>query len=342
MKKTTTLLLSAILALSLIAGCNTQEKEKDVSTKTDTSTELTKVIVSEFRFVTWMPVYVAYENGFFKEEGLDVEFMYYKDGPIAFQGMHAGGSQFCMLSQEPVLTAQNQGLKSTLIGTVFKTRLFGLVSGKDITEISQLKGQAIFAGMPGSAPYSFISNILKENGLDPENDVTFVTMDYGASMAALELGEIAASYFSCDNLPELKNIKHNVLVYTENNKDSLAYLKAEVFPAEIVVTTRKFVKEHPEIVQKFVNGMVKGAQWIKTHSSEETAELVTPLFESMTVAQLAEKIELSKDSYTEDCYISKEGQKAVENFCLATKVIPEPIPYDEIVDMSFVNKALNK
>lgn len=196
--------------------------------------------------------------------------------------------------------------------------------------------------MPGSAPYSFILNILKENGLDPEKDVTFVNMDYGASMAALKLGEIAASYFCADNLSELKNIEHNVLVYTENQKDSQAYLKADTFPAEIVVTTRKFAQEHPETVQKFVNGMVKGAQWINQHSAREVAQLVNPLFDVMTLDELTEKIELSKNSFTEDCHISKEGQQAVEKFCLSTNVIKDAIPYDEIVDMRFVDKALDK
>lgn len=342
MKKIITLSLVCILVLCLIAGCGSQEEKQTVSTETNPPAKLTKVIVSEFRSIAWMPVYVAYANDFFKKQGLDVEFMYYKDGPIAFLGTHAGDSQFCMLSQEPVLTAQKEGLKSTLIGTVFKTRLYGLVAGKDISEISQLKGQAIFAGMPGSAPYSFISNILRENGLDPEKDVTFVNMDYGASMAALAMEEIAASYFSSNNLPELKKIQHTVLVYTKNDKDSQAYLKSKDFPAEIVVTTEKFVQENPEIVQKFVNGMVQGAQWINAHSSEEIANSVAPLFDSMTVEELTEKIEIAKESYTEDCYISEEGQKAVENFCIATKVITKSVPYDEIVNMSFVNKALNK
>lgn len=342
MKKSITLLMAAVLILGLVAGCGSRKEEQKTSAQANQPAELTKVVVSEFRFIAWMPVYVAYANNYFRDEGLEVTFMYYKDGPIAFQGMHAGDSQFCMLSQEPVLTAQVQGLKSSLIGTVFKTRLYGLAADNEITDIAQLKGKPIFAGMPGSAPYSFIANILKENGLDPEKDVTFVNMDYGASMAALKLGEIAASYFCADNLPELKNIAHNVLVYTENQKDSQTYLKADTFPAEIVVTTRQFAQEHPETVQKFVNGMVKGAQWINSHSSREVAELVTELFDAMTLDELTEKIELSKNSFTEDCHISKEGQQAVENFCLSTHVIKKAIPYEEIVDMRFVDQALNK
>ena len=333
--------LALLMVLSIIAGCDSGNKNQQSSTNIPAE-KLTKVVVSEFRFVAWMPVYVAYSKGFFKDEGLDVEFMYYKDGPIAFQGMHAGDSQFCLLSQEPVLTAQNMGLKSSLIGAVLRTRLDGLVGAKNITEISQLKGKAIFAGMPGSAPYSFISNILKQNGVNPEEEVTFVNMDYGASMAALKLGEIAASYFCSDNLPELKNIDHNVLVYTQNEKDNLAYLKAKQFPAEIVVTTKKFATEHPQTVQKFVNGLVKGTQWIHQHSSKEVAELTNDLFDAMTVDELAEKVALAKKAYSEDCYISKEGQKAVEGFSLETHVIDKLIPYDDIVDMSFVKKALGR
>lgn len=339
MKKNIFRFLAVMFILALIAGCG---KKNDEQEDASSSKALTKVVVSEFRSITWMPIYVAYAKGFFKEEGLDIEFMYYKDGPIAFQGMHTEDSQFCLLSQEPVLAAQVQGLKSTLIGTVFKTRLYGLVANENITDISQLKGTAIFAGMPGSAPYSFISNVLAQNGLDPEKDVTFVNMDYGASMVALKLGEISASYFKSDNLSDLKNIEHNILVYTENEKDNLAYLKAKEFPAEIVVTTQKFTKEHPETVQKFVNAMLKGVQWTSQHSSREVAELTTSLYDVMTLDQLTEKIELAKKSFTEDCIISIEGQKAVIDFCLATNVISKRIPYNEIVDMSFLKNALNK
>lgn len=333
------------LYATLLFGCesrkntskNDSSKSTEESLKNQETEELTKIVISEFRNLSWSAVYVAYQNGYFQEEGLQPEFVSYNDGPVAFQGMHGGDSQFCLLSQEPVLKAEQEGLDSSIIYSVLDTRLYGFVSTSDITDASQLKGQAIFAGMPGSAPYSFVSSILRDAGLDPEKDVTLVSMDYGASMAALENGSIKASYINIDNRIEIEGMDINVLVDTSSTKDSEKYLKADIFTGEIITTTAKYAQENPETVQKFINAVQKGSNWINTHEGEEVAQLISPLFEGMEQEVLAKKIDILKGSITKTGYISKESQTAVENFCIGNGVITKEIPYDEIIDMTFVN-----
>lgn len=336
MKKILSLFLGLILTTSLLAGC---ASKKTVEKQTAANGGKTKVIVSEFRALGWLPVHVAYEKGYFKDEGLDVEFMVYGDGPVAFQGMHAGDSQFCLLSQEPVLRAYEQGLKSTLVAAVQKTRLYAFVGSKDITDVKQLKGKAIFAGAPGSSPYSFVSNILKNAGLDPQTDVTFVNMQYGASMAALAKGTIAASYMNVDNRVEFAKMNGNVLVDTADLETRKKILGSEEFQGEIITCTQKFAKEHPETVQKFVNAVVKGNKWIQEHSDKEAAELVHPLFSAMPVETLAKKISFYRQAYSPDGMISEAGYNAVEKFAINTGVIKQPIGYENIVDMTFAKKA---
>jgi len=345
MKKMMTLGLVVVMATSMLAGCKSNETSKSSEANKDVSNQeqsqeekdLTKIVMSEFRGLTWSAVYVAYQKGYFEEEGLAPEFALYDDGPIAFQGMHGGDSQFCLLSQEPVLKAQQEGLESSFIYTVADTRLYGFVGGSDITDTSQLKGQAIFAGMPGSAPYSFVSAILKEAGLDPEKDVTFVNMDYSASMSALDRGEIKASYINVDNRVEIKSMDVNILVDTSKKGDAAKYLKADNFPGEIICTTKKYAQENQETVQAFVNAVSRGSEWMNSHTSEEIANLISPLFEGMTADVLTQKIDIIKEAITKTGEISEESETAVQNFCQDIGVITKPIPYDEIVDMTFVN-----
>lgn len=335
MKKVLKSLFTLTLAVTLLAGCSSTK----TSQTTSKSGKKTKVVISEFRALGWLPVHVAYQKGFFAQEGLDVEFSVYGDGPVAFQGMHAGDSQFCLLSQEPVLRAYESGLKSTLIAAVQKTRLYAFVGNKQITDVKQLKGKSIFAGAPGSSPYSFVCSILKKAGLDPKTDVTFVNMQYGASMAALAKGTIAASYMNVDNRIEFAKIDGNILVDTANDKTRKEMLGSDLFEGEIITCTKDFTQKNPETVQKFVNAVVKGNKWIQEHSDKEAAELVAPLFQGTPVDSLTKKISLYRQAYSPDGRISKEGYEAVEKFAISAGIIKKPIGYENIVDITFVDKA---
>ena len=325
------LLITTIFAL-FVTGCtNTKENSE--------SEELTKITVSEFRGVKYAPVHVAYENGYFKDEGLDVEFAVYGDGPVAFQGMHAGDSQFCLLSIDPVFRAFDEGLESKLVAAVDTTRLYGFAGSKDITDISELKGKSIFAGAPGSAPYSFVWSLLENAGLNPKEDITFVQMDYGASIAALDRGTIDGSYMDHYNKRNFEEIGANILVDGENAETRKEIFGSDKFEASIITATKKFVDENPEVVQKFVNATVKGAKWVQDHSDKEVAEVLAPLYDGMPMETLIEKVKLSRIAYSPDCLISEEGYKAMENFSLKTGVLKKKIGYENIIDMSFVKKA---
>ena len=69
-------MLAAVLALSVLAGCSAKEKEvSSDSGQTDgDSKELTKVVLNEVAHsIFYAPMYVAIEEGYFEEEGVQVE-----------------------------------------------------------------------------------------------------------------------------------------------------------------------------------------------------------------------------------------------------------------------------
>ena len=156
-------------------------------------------------------------------------------------------------------------------------------------------------------------------------------------MAALENGQIQGSYINVDNRVEVSQMDVNILVDTVRPEDAEKYLKSEVFPSEIICTTEKFAEENPETVQAFVNAVSKATEWMDEHSGEEIAEVLAPYYEGTEQSVLAEKMDILKESITQTGYIGEEEEMAVEEFCMGNGVITEQIPYEDIVDMTFVN-----
>ncbi len=340
-KKATSVLIITCIMLLVFTGCSVNHPSTPADNTTGETKELKKIVISEFRGINWMSAYVADLLGYFEEEGLDAEFIIYKDGPIAFQGMHAGDSDFCLLSAEPVLRAYDEGMESYLILTNTKNRTYAFATASDIKDMKDLKGKTVFAGMPGSAPYSFVLSLLKEAGLS-ENDVSFINLEYGAAIVALAQGQADGIFFDVYNKKTLTESVPgvNILVDATNPETHKALYGTEFCETTIVTCTKKFADENPETVQKFTNASVKALEWINEHSSAEIAELVSPMFEGMTKEELANKFETVKSSFSETGEIHPEGYQTVEDFCFEQGLIKERIGFDNIAASQYVKKAL--
>jgi NitT/TauT family transport system substrate-binding protein len=155
-------------------------------------------------------------------------------------------------------------MRSTIIATMLKSRVYGIIAAPGIRSVSELKGAAIYGSDPGSAPYTFTSAILREAGLDPAKDVSFLQMNTDAAIMALEKGEIKAAFINMFKVPELKGIEVNILVDTTREADRLKYLGTTEFPAEMLCVTEKYARENPEICQKVIDAVMDAQKWIRS------------------------------------------------------------------------------
>ena len=329
MKKRIIALFIVTLMITGLAAC---QKKSDLI-----QVNLNEVAHSIF----YAPQYVAIEKGYFEEEGIDVEYAIYKDGPIAFQGMHAGDSDFCLLSAEPVMRAFDEGMESYFVLTNTNNRTYAFAANPEIKDVKDLKGKTIFAGMPGSAPYSFVLSILSEAGLS-ENDVSFINMEYGAAIVALAEGQVDGIFFDIYNKKTLQDAipNVNILVDTTNPETHEKLYNTQYCQTTIVTCTKEFADKNPETVQKFVNANVKALKWISENSTEEVAKLLSPMFEGMTEEEFANKFEAVKSSFSSTGEINEEGYKSVEDFCYEQGLIKERIGFENIVAPQFVENAL--
>lgn len=344
-RKIVIITLVTFMLATITAACTKQpEEQRNAATESKSQqeparqTEIQKVVVAEaVRGEYWLPIYLAKQLDYFKDEGLDVNLVTYKDGPLALLGLVAGDAQFCVIGFEPVLRAYEQGKQTKVILTTANQQPYMFASRSGINSISDLKGKVIFAGMPSSAPYAFARAVLKLGGLDPDKDVKFANLEYGAEVAALQKGEIDASYVRATKEQEFLNVGANILVDATDPEQHMKVFGSERYEAYVVQVTDEYIKENPETVQKFANAVVKAIKWQQSHSDEEIAEKVAPLFPGRNID--GKLVNIMKRSLSQDGSFTEEGYKAVENFCKGVGIITKSIPMDDVIDQSFIKKA---
>lgn len=300
--------------------------------------ELTKVVFAECaRSEGWLPVHLAQTLGFFEEEGLDPEFITYKDGPLALMGLLNGDAEFCIIGFEPVLMAYEKGQSSKVIMTTLDSQPYTFVSRPELTSAADFKGKVVFAGMPGSAPYFFVKTILRNAGVDPDKEVTFASLEYGAELVAINRGQIDGAYVRATRFKQIEEMGGRIILDATIPAKHKEVYGSEKYQAMSVQVRDDYIKEHPEIVQAFSNAVYKGILWQMSHSDEEIAKAVAPMFPGRNID--AGLISVLRKCWSTDGLYTEEGYNSVIDFCVANGVIKTHIPMRETVDNSFMEKA---
>jgi len=146
-------------------------------------------------FGTILPGRVAEAQGYFRDEGLEVETPTMAP-PAAIAGVVSGQVDFAVAGSG--IRAAMQGAPLKAIFFYFNTVLFEMVATPNIKSVADLKGKRIGQTAPNASDQLASAKILKNAGLDPEKDVAYVTVPGGGEIAALSSGAIDAESVTPD------------------------------------------------------------------------------------------------------------------------------------------------
>lgn len=192
MKRIPTLFLTALLCLSLLAGCGAQTGPTDSSGGSAESKELDVVL-------DWYPnalhafLYVAIEKGYYAEEGLQVNIRFPSNANDAISLVAAGKADIGLYYQQDVIQARaDQGVPVKSIGAVVQAPLNIVLSLKDknITSPADLVGKTVgYAGTELSE--ALIRSIMNYVGAD-YSDVTMIDVGFDL-MSSMTTGNVDAT-----------------------------------------------------------------------------------------------------------------------------------------------------
>ncbi len=210
---------------------------------------------------------VAREKGWFKEVGFDtVDDIIFDDSLTAIVG---GGVNWTAADTDAILMAHvDQGVDVWWLGTRRDSEdmLFGLAPG---VTVESLKGSGadVSGGLVGSRNELLGKMMVKELGLDPEKDVTWITMSGGSDtrLAALINGNLKGSNIQVRHIQQL-----------EAAGGTVAYNKRRHIAQEGYVVMGNFLKANADAVTAYMTGIVKAKQFLKNlDNKDEVIQIMT-------------------------------------------------------------------
>src|SRR5436190_15564358 len=206
------------------------------------------------------PIYVAYEKGFFKEEGLEPELVKcawanYKD-TLALGGYDIT-QHLVMYFLKPI----EQGLDVRFLAGIHRGCLRVQAGEKtNIHTIQDLKGKRIGVPGMGTPPFVFANRVFGTHGIDPAKDITWKVFPAGELGLAIDKGEVDA-VCNAEPIGSLLLAQGKVRNIADQMTD--APYKDE-YCCE-VIANGKWVDANPDTAARATRAMLKAAKWVETN-----------------------------------------------------------------------------
>jgi NitT/TauT family transport system substrate-binding protein len=275
-------------------------------------------------------VWVGVDAGIFKKNGLDVNITTAQSTVPCIQSMLAGEAQVGNPETVAGLIANQTGAGFVNVMNYQKTILFEMFVRSEIKTPQDLKGKKMGINRFGATAESMSRIMLKNMGLDPYKDMTFVQIGGGPERTLALLNNVVqASLFSP---PE------PVRLAKELSLRLLAKLSDQgvVYPYLNFVTTRKYLKERPDVIRNFVKGYVESLKFYATSKAEATEIIAKRL--RLTDKELADYVQktTAENSYMKP-YVPREAELIYE-FAQVELKKPVTVKWEETHDNSFVRE----
>jgi NitT/TauT family transport system substrate-binding protein len=275
-----------ILGVTVVAGL------QPASAQSMTKISMSTAGVGVFR----LPLYIAIHNGYFNEQGLDLQLVDTQSGSDAMKILAGGAVQFSTGQLVDSVNLNQQGIKVRGVFMMTNRLTNSLVVRSDLADkihsLGDLKGDPLGATGIGSGTWQLALFIAKVQGVDPDS-LNFVGVGHGAGViAAMKSKRVAViSYAEPETLQLVNGGDGKMLLDAGDPATHEKYIGKDYMNNWIMVL-KDYADGHPEVVQHFVNAMQEGLDWAHQHSSGEIASLLEKVegFEGMDDAVLAESV----------------------------------------------------
>lgn len=332
LKKIVACLACGLIVLSSLSGCG---KEGTIADGGGTKVVLNEVAHSVF----YAPLYVAIEEGYFTEEGIDLTLVTGFGADKTMTAVLTDEADIGFMGSESTIYTYVGETQDYVVNFAQLTQRAGnfLVSREPIDNFSwdMLKGKTVLGGRAGGMPQMVFEYILQKNNIDAKNDISIdQSIDFGSTAAAFSGGQ---GDFTVEFEPHATALeqKGDGYVVASLGEDS-GYVPYTSFSAK-----KSYLEENPETVQAFTNALQRGMDYVQSHTSAEIAKVIAPQFEETDLETLQTIVERyhKQDTWKENLIFDKEAFSLLQNILMDAKVLSKQVPYEELVNTEFATKA---
>lgn len=318
--------LSIIVGLCLIGMiafvCFTGKKEEN---------DLRKIRVAEVTHSPfYTPFYVAIENGYFKEEGLDIELVLTPGADKVSAAVLSNDVEIGFAGPEASIYVYDGGEEDYIISFAGLTKRDGQFilarEANDNFKLEDLYNKEILVGRKGGMPSLNFLNALKKSNIDPKK----ININYSVEFAALS-GSFIGGMGNYVNLFEP--------TATKLTKDNLGYVVASIglMSGEVPYTAfnarKSFINNNEDVIRKFTKALNKGIKYTLENNETEIAKVILKQFPDSSLNDLSVIIKRYKDydCFLDSTYISEKSFENLEDIMIDNDLLKSYVPYSDLI-----------
>ncbi len=319
-----------IIVVVIISGIYLVKNNK----KSEEKNQLVKV--SEVtRSVFYAPQYVAIENGYFKDNGIDLELTTGGGADTVMTAVLSNQVDIGFAGPEASIYVYNEGKEDYTQVFAQMTKKDGsfLVAKEDTKDFKweDLKGKTIIPGRKGGVPYMTLEYVLKKNGLDPKKDLKLDdSIKFDLMAGAFTSGE--AEYVTLfEPTASLTEKEKKGYIVTSVGKE------AGDIPYTAYFAKKSYISKNEDLIQNFTNAIYKGEQWVKNHTAEEIAKKILGYFPGTEEGLIVEAVKSYKeiDAWNESPVLKKESFDRLQDVISLAGELDKKVPFEKIVNNKY-------
>ena len=350
--------LAGVLAFAALTACSSKDEKagadvssvetkdrsetKDVEkNKEDDTAEPVKVILNEVAHsIFYAPMYVAIEEGYFEEKGIDLELVTGFGADKTMTAVISGSADIGFMGSEASIYTYNEGANDYVVNFAQLTQRAGnfLVAREEMEDFSwdDIKGKNVLGGRKGGMPEMVFEYILRQNGIDPAQDVAIdQSIDFGSTAAAFAENQ---GDFTVEFEPGATSLEKEGKGYVVASlgTDS-GYVPYTAFSAK-----KSYIEDHPEVIQGFTDALQKGMDYVQSHNPEEIAKTIAPQFKETdqeTITTIVTRY-YDQDTWKENLIFEEECFNLLQDILEDAGELTKRAPYEELVTTEFAEEAV--
>jgi ABC-type nitrate/sulfonate/bicarbonate transport system substrate-binding protein len=203
--------------------------------------------------------WVAYEEGFFKKHGLDVELLHIPATSRAIQTMLAGEIAFSYTDGRNAITAGLRGADVVMLAGVANRFVFSFMARPEIKRIADLRGKKIGITRIGSSSHTVTLWIMNRAGIRPDEYQLVPLVEVPNVFTAIAAGQIDAGALSPPT--SFRGRKAGLTELVDLSKEDLEYVSVAVS------STRSYIRANEEITRRFIRAYSEAIAFLKANKA---------------------------------------------------------------------------
>lgn len=302
------------------------------NTKKDDNKDLTKVKLAEVTHSAfYAPLYVAIENGYFKESGIDLEVILTPGADKVSAAVLSNTVDVGFAGTESAIYVYQGGEEDYLVTFAGLTKRDGqFILGRDCSKefkLEDLYGKEILVGRQGGMPALNFLNAMKNSNID----VSKINVNYAVDFASLSGSFIGGmgDYVDLFEPTATSVVKNSNACIVE----SIGKLSGEM-PYTAFYARKSFLNKNKDTLTNFTNAINKGLEFVKNNDAKTIAKVILPQFPDSSLSDLTTIVDNYKkyDSWLQNPIISETSFNNLQDILEDNKLIEKRVPFDKLIN----------